>query len=302
MCLGGTGFAQANPTVFSTGFETNENYDAGFELIGQNGWTNSGSAGNGLISRFPGEGQQAYIGFFDPLTNSETFLQIWRPINFDPLTNNRPVVTFRTTMEIVDSTSADPNRDDFRWSVLNTDGQHLLSLDFDNHTTGICYLLGDDTNFYATAFTFTNHVIYDIELRLDFNSNIWSAWVGSTQVLTNQPLAPAGAKRDIGDIAATWFFLNPDGPGDNAMVFDNYSITAQAATVAPPAVRLISLVQNDALVEVTGDGNRTYVIDGSSDLRTWAPLKTNTPTDGVFQFLDVGAATNFARYYRARIP
>lgn len=295
--------ARAADTVFTTEFETTENYDPGFELVGQNGWEAEGTAGNGLLAGFPGEGQAAYIGYYDPLTNTEAYFTTWKPINFDPLASGRPVVTFRTTMAIVDSTTADPNRDTFRWSVYNSDTQHLLSLDFDNDTTGICYLLGDETNFHATDFIFTNDVIYDIEIRMNFVTDKWSAWVGATQVITNQPIATSAVKRDIGDIAATWDFLNANGPGDNAMIFDNYTILAEDDTPIAPTLRLVSLLSGgEALMELTGEPFRTYVIDATVDFVTWTPVKTNTPTDGILTFLDTNAVGMGMRSYRARLP
>jgi hypothetical protein len=55
------------------------------------------------------------------------------------------VVTFTVVMSIADS--SDPAlRDSFRWSVYNTNAEptRLFSLDFDNATTNIAYLLDDD--------------------------------------------------------------------------------------------------------------------------------------------------------------
>ena len=50
-------------TVVSNTFETAQGFTSGSSLAGQEGWTGSGSAGNGLEYAFPGQGQQAFIGF-----------------------------------------------------------------------------------------------------------------------------------------------------------------------------------------------------------------------------------------------
>jgi hypothetical protein len=292
--------------VFTTAFEPGESYDADAELHNQNGWTCVGSAGNGLLSRFSGEGQQAYVGFFDPLNAGETFFSTWRPINFDPLTGGKPIVTFRTKMEIVESTSAAPNKDDFRWDVYNSDGLRLLSLDFDNSTMGICYLL-QGQEFFATSNTFVHNLVYDVEIKMNFATDRWGATVGGVKVVQGQPIATNSVKRDVGDIAATWVFLNTNSagafvPGDNAMLFDNYSITAEAFNPLPTTLKLLSVSPGTgALVEMTGEPFRNYVIEGSSDFMNWTPLKTNMPSDGVIQFLDPSVAALPMRGYRARV-
>jgi hypothetical protein len=308
LIAGGIAVGQAAgvDTVFTTAFEASENYDANAELHNQNGWTCTNTAGNGLLSRFSGEGQQAYVGFFDPLNAGETFFSTWRPINFDPLTGGKPIVTFRTKMEIVDSTSAAPNKDDFRWDVYNSEGQRLLSLDFDNSTMGICYLLQGDT-FFPTPNTFLHNAVYDVEIKLNFATDRWDATVGGTRVVSGQPIAKNSVKRDIGDIAATWVFLNTNSagayvPGDNAMVFDNYSITAEAFNPLPTTLRIVSVSPGTGtLVEMMGEPFRNYVIDGSSDFMQWTPIKTNMPSDGVILFLDEGVASSPMRGYRARV-
>lgn len=297
--LPAAGWTQTPQTLFSTSFETGEGYDAGFELVGQNSWMGQGTAGNGLVTRFSGEGQQAYVGFFDPLTNSEASFTTWRPITFDPIASNKPVVTFRTTMEIVDSTSADPNKDDFRWEVFNTDGHRLFSLDFDNSTMGICYLLEDGV-FRATPFSFVHDAVYDLEIKMDFENNLWLANLSGTIVISNQPIVQTAARRDLGDIAATWFFLTPNSPGDNAMVFDNYTITAESIPTRP-TLQLLSVNNNQPLLQLIGEPNRSYILEASTDLRSWFPIKTNTPNDGTFQHLDTGATPLMHRHYRARV-
>lgn len=292
--------AQTLTTLFGTSFESSENYDAGFELAGQNGWLGQGTAGNGLVARFPGEGQQGYVGFFDPLTSSDTFFTTWRPINYDPLANNKPVITFRTKMEIVDSTAADPNQDDFRWEIYNTEGRRLFSLDFDNSTLGICYLLEEDTQFRVTPFSFLHDTVYDLEIKMNFADNTWLADLSGNIVVSNQPIAQTAARRDLGDIAATWFFLTPSSPGDNAMVFDNYTITADTIA-SPPTLQLLSVADNQPLLQLNGEAFRSYIIEASTDLRSWFPIKTNTPNDGTFQHLDTAAASLARRHYRARV-
>ncbi len=292
--------ASAAPTtVFATGFEVAEAYNPQFEIWGQNDWTGFGSAGNGLLERFPGPGQQGYIGIFGPTNTSDTSHSIWRPIGFDPLTNGKPIVTFTVDFEIVDSTSPS-GRDDFRWAIYNTAARRLFSVDFDNSTTGICYLLEGDTQFRQTSFTFSRNTIYTLGIRMDFSANRWSAMLDSTTVITNQPITTAGSRLDLGDIDAVWAFLNGSA-GDNFMAFDNYRITAEADIPLPPSLNLAGMIANgQPLLNLVGENDRTYVIEATSDFVNWTPIKTNSPTDGQFQFLDIAGTNSNRRFYRVK--
>ena len=49
--------------------------------------------------------------------------------------------------------------------------------------------------------------------------------------------------------------------------------------------------------EVTGAPGATYIVQGSTDLRTWIPLFTNTAP---FKFTDTQAGQFLRRFYRAR--
>src|SRR5437667_553992 len=107
--------------VYSAGFERSEGFDTRFTLIGQGGWTGTDVNGNGVVTNFfvnntpqqPFGQQQAFIGFYS-LTNADGFLNVWRPLNFDPVAAGVPIVTFSATMAVYDSVSS-PHRDCFRW-------------------------------------------------------------------------------------------------------------------------------------------------------------------------------------------
>ncbi len=288
--------------LFSTAFETGEGYSDATDLAGQNGWLKSGGGGNGLTIWFPGEGQQAYLGFSGP-ADSSTNLNVWRPIGFDPLTNGKPRITFKTTMAITDSTTADPGRDIFCWAVFTSAGEQLFIFEFNNSTKGICYWLQGDTAPRATGFVFENDVIYDLEIRMNFITGQWSAIMNGADIVTDQAMATTSSRRDFGDATAGWLFGLPANPGDNYMAFDNYTVLADIDAPVSPTLRLLSVgAGSGALVEVRGEPKRTYVIDVSTNLTNWAAVATNTPTNGVFEFPAAGAAGLDQRFYRARIP
>ncbi len=134
--------------LYATGFEASEGYDSRFDLIGQQGWIGEGPGGSGLLfDAFPGQGQQAYIGYYQP-ANTNDFTTIWRPIINAGATAGS-VVKFSVMLQIVASSNG--ATDDFRWSVYNTNGFRLVSVDFETSTGNISYVLDDG------QFVFTNN-------------------------------------------------------------------------------------------------------------------------------------------------
>ncbi len=292
--------ATAATNVYSTSFEAGEGYSTNLDLIGQNGWTGQGSGGNGVVTKFfPGQGQQAYIGFSPPNpTNAQLF--VWHPLNYTPLAANTPVVTFSVLMAITDSSNGE--YDDFLWSVFNSRGDNLFALDFFNGDTGIYYLLGGDTSYVPTGRSFTNGVTYSLAITMNFSQNAWSATLDGRQLVTNAPITTTGATMDLGDVDAVWLPYYTNAPGDNYMIFDNYQVTAVG--IAPPPATLQTFGRTSDglfLLRLLGASGYAYAIDASSDLRQWTPLKTNVVTGGYFDMIDTTAPGFPLRFYRGRL-
>lgn len=293
---GAVAVGAATRVLYETRFEKTQGFDETLTLIGQDGWVGFGSGGNGLVSDFfPGEGQNAFVGFVAP-TNNGDFLNVWRPLNYAPGPTNPPVVRFSVLMSIEDS-SARANRDDFRWSVYNVKGDRLFTIDFDNDSLGVNYLL-DDGNFVSTGRSFTNSQPYRLEVQIHFATNRWSASLGGLGLVTNLPVTTKGATLDFGDADAVWAIRTPGSPGDNFMVFDNYRVEVETSVSEPPRLEpLGKLPPNGFVVRCRGTTGLTYVLQASGDLKAWQPLKTNSiPVDGYFDHVDqVGGGQRFYR-------
>lgn len=292
--------AASPTTVFYTGFEAAEGYTTQADLDGQNGWTRFGSGGNGVLNNFfAGYGQQAYIGFTPP-ANADDTLNVWRPINLAPVPANTPLVQFSVLMAVMDSSNG--QRDDFRWSVYNTNGHRLFSLDFDGVSLDISYVLDDGAGFVATGRKFARATIYELIVLMDFSRNQWSATLDDAVLVNARPITTAGSALNLGDVDAVRSIRVPGSAGDNYLLFDEYLITAAPAVAAPPVLQhKARLAGGEFLLRLFGDPGATFVIDASGDLQHWTPVKTNTvPNDGVFDFLDAGAAGQARRFYRAR--
>ncbi len=287
----------------SHGFEFDSGYDPAFLLAGQMDWIGQGTGGNGLVTNFfSGRGQQAFVGYFPPTTTEET-LNVWRPLNLSPGKLRFPMVKFSVTMQIVDSTNN--SYDDFRWSVYNTNGFRLFSLDFDNFAGVISYGLNDTNGFISTGFTFANDGSYDLEINMNFSSNTWSAFLNDTVIVNGKPISTSAANDlSLGDIDAVWALRDPKKPGDNFMVFDDYKITAESELALPVKLEtLVHLPHQGFLLRLHGEPGRSYALESSEDFRFWRSIKTNTAPvpDGTFDYLDSRATNQPIRFYRARL-
>lgn len=287
----------AETILYQTGFEATEGYDLDFTLAGQQQWVGDGSGGNGLVEDFfPEAGQQAFIGFAPPDQDGE-FLSIWRPINFAPIPANRTVVRFSVVMQILDSTNG--KHDDFRWSAYNTNGTRLFTLDFDNETGRINYLL-DDNQFVFTGRTFDREGLYDLTIYFDFGRNFWTALLNGAVVVNSLPISTfPETPLSLGDVDAVWALHTVNQPGDNFMVFDNYRVASLDSTSIPPVLDPVHFQNGLFQFRLFGEEGVQYSIQVSSG-DGWFDLGAFTaPVGGVFDFQDDTVADYPFGIYRA---
>jgi len=294
---GGLSSSLATPTnIFSTQFEFAQGYNAGLNLAGQNGWTKFGSGGNGLTNGFfPGQGQQAYVGRFPPVPgNSNLF--VWYPINYSPVAAGLPRVKFATLMSVVGSTNG--GYDFFQWHVFNNQGQPLIVIDFDTDSTNVGYFL-DGTQFVNTGVKFALGATYTLTVTMNFAANRWSATLNSALLAANQPMTTTGKQLTLGDVDAVWDIYLPNVPGDNFMVFDNYTLTAEAL---PPRPTLFAPRYGRSFnLTFPTQSNFVYTVEFANQAYApnWIALTNVVGNGQIYVFRDY-AATNSARYYRVR--
>lgn len=299
-CLLGNVASGATATIYATRFETSEGFSTTAALSGQKGWTNAGAGGNGIVSNYiAGLGQQAYIGFYAPASGYSS-LAVWKPLNFD--SSNASLVRFSVEMSVIDSSTT--NRDQFYWSVYNRSGDRLFAILFDNADLSIWHEL-DNGFLYDTGWGFTNGAstngVYTLDISMNFPSNRWTALLNGTKIVTNQPITTKSAALNLGDIDAEWWLTITNKPGDNYLLFDNYTVTADALPAVIPSLDPPLAVGGDQrLVRVNGRNNVQYAVEASTNLVVWTSLKTNIATAGFFDYLDTGAIGLPRRFYRAR--
>lgn len=300
--VSGTQLAIAQTTVYSTGFERSEGYDPEITLIGQGGWVGYGTGGNGILTNFlEGLGQQAYIGYTPPEDTNSNFFSVFRPVNVAPIPAGHPVIKFSVIMQIVDSSTPTAPRDDFRWSVYNTNGMRLFSLDFDNHALAVSYLLDNDAGFVEIG-PFDNFGYYDLAIYMNFARNLWSATLNDVPIVTAQPITTQNAPLNLGDIDAVWSLRDPAAPGDNYLLFDEYTVTIEPGTAIPSRVEFLGFDSSrQSQIRLYGEPGLAYRLETSSDFKVWTELLTFTaPSSGILDVRDAAAPNNSFRFYRAR--
>lgn len=290
----------AAPTnIFSTQFEPGEGYTTASNLVGQAGWLGDGSGGNGILNNsIVSQGQQAYIGFAAPVAGEDLF--VWQPLNFSPLAANQPIVKFSVLMNIVDSTNDD--FDNFRWSVYNSQVDRLFSLDFDNYSTNVNYLLDGTNTLVATGISFAPGADYTLLVTMNFASNRWSATLNNALLATNQPITTTSAALNLGDIAAVWLVYATNAPGNNFMLFDNYRVTAEAPPVTPAQMQFLGRTgEGWTLLRVLGQSGSSWAVEATTNFLNWTALNTNVISGSSFDVVDTAAAGLKQRLYRARL-
>ncbi len=302
----GRGIATPTATrvLFETGFEPFEGYSPDFDLSGQNGWISIGTGGNGVLAPpIDGfQGQVAYVGFTPPAGTND-LLNVFRPVALTPVGPNLPVITFSVSFQIFDSTTDRPFFDDFRWSAYNTREERLFTLDFDNDSLEINYVLDDNRGFQSTGWKFEPGQPYDLVLTLHFARNLWSASLNDTVIVHSQPITTRNAQLDLNEIDAVWAIRQPGQPGDNFMIFDDYRLTALPIEEIPPSLLFIGqLTSGPTVLRVLGEPGVLYVVEHSSDLIHWTEVATGRASspDGTFDLQDPTALRSDHRLYRAR--
>ena len=280
--------------LYKTSFEPEEGYDPKFTLAGQGGWLAEGTGGNGLIKEtFIDMGNQAYIGYFAPEKEDESYLNLWRPIDIPETGAKR--LKFSVAMMIVDMEKE--QRDEFRWSIYNSETKRLASIDFDNHNREINFELDDGKGFKETEFSFARNSIYDLSIVMDFENNQWTAHIGGETILEKQPLTTAGAKLDLGDVSAVWVIREIGNPGDNYMVFDDYKIEQLKEEVSNPWKKVnLALKMKNGLPVITLSPDKC-ALEVSSDLKHWETLITSQESP---EHTDHDYPNYSSRFYRLR--
>lgn len=312
---------QADPVVlYETGFEPFEGFSPDEDLSGQGNWISfatdlegkpAPNGGNGVLAEPVAgfSGQYAYIGFDAPAKTAD--FNIWRPVNLKPAGQPLPLIRFQVSFQINDSTVTAPYFDDFRWSVYNASEHRLLSLDFDNETQGVNFILDDQRGnqpppIVPTGFTFDHGQPYDLTIDLNFQRNLWTARINDVVIVNAQPITSVAAAMTLGDVDAVWVIRTPGKPGDNFMIFDDYRISVLPLDGIPPTLEPVGMLNTGAfVVRVLGEPGVTYSLEAASLTAAgptiWEPVASGVTQSpgGYVDLQDPTAGSRPSRSYRA---
>ncbi|CAN5314260.1 hypothetical protein BH23VER1_BH23VER1_02370 [soil metagenome] len=272
---------------FQTGFDT---------LVGTDGWQ-----GNAQGMQIHGVadvsnaflGQSAFIGPNLPTADSGlTFVYAERPVGYDPVANGTPVVVVSIILGISDPNSPDIRRDNFFVTFLNSLGEVLGRVNFDNSDTsfGIYRVQGNTATF--TGFDFVRNELHELSCQIDFATNTWTATLDGFPLFAHAPFADPGVTTlDLGTLAFDWQITHQEGSidpsGKNWLLFDDL-ITA----VPTPPFQLVPTPHSPCIpptIQFFAEPGHSYQILHSEHLTTWS----DTLPDSTFTPQDLPALTTF---------
>jgi len=308
--------ARAEVVLYETGFD--EFTEGANNLSGSNGWlsTLNGQSVHGIDDEIiPGLGKSAFLGFTRPASNQTQIVTVFRPVNYDPVAEGKPIIEFEALIGIADSQD-DPDtqfidessrEDRFIISVYNVSLQLLASVIYDNRTNTYGLYRTNGSQSFDTGFEFVIEEPQFLFFRIDFENNTWSASLDGAPLFTDALFTSTGRTRDLGTIAAEWDISNRFQPGDNWMLFDDWIITANARSGnAPTEPFTISKVERTAADEVKltypADAGCTYRVQFSTDLKEWQDLPSSpvvaSETNPAAIHTDPAPPATGSRFYR----
>jgi len=210
-------------TIYSTSFD-NPPFASNGPWAGVDGWYSNIATSNSQGVLVAGS---VYLGYAAP---SQSRPWIARDLLFDPVGSKQPIVTIRTKLGIVDSTSGNTHYDAFSFAVFNNARTFICSLTVDN-TNGSVYFNNGDGTFKQLPATIVDGYFYEADLTIDFSTGLASATLtapDNTKVtlFKDWKLSMSESALSLGSVLFEWIPLNSGSPGNNYLVVDELSINA----------------------------------------------------------------------------
>lgn len=255
---------------YYTGFDA---FTPGFETIaGTEGWlassSHAGRALNGVDAEsthgLAGIGNAAFIGgnaaVLPPAITNRT-VNVRKPFTLDPVALGQEVMVFRVNFGIKDSTLSGTavRRDNFEFAFYNTSSQLLGFVQFDNSTlsSGVpvqkiwrSSWTGSSFTKLDTGGTFLYDVLQEIQVRINYRTNRWSAALDGVDLFTDEVFYSGSQTRNAGPVAAQMQIISTAvypgtsqmglAPGNNYMLFDDFALRTDP--VPDPAI--LTLTKN----------------------------------------------------------
>jgi hypothetical protein len=307
--------------AYFTGFE---NFAVGEDtILGTDSWQGSysGAKLHGVMNETQhgvlGIGNAAFIGGFATTitkTASGNVVFLRRPVNLDPVALNQEVATFSVVFGIKDSTSN--RRDDFEFLIYNQAGALLAGLQFDNTTLDsttlkprrLIYRLswnGAGYQYVLTSYNFLPETLETLRIRINYRTNRWTASLSDVPVFQDLPFYTGSATRNLGHVIAKMAVKSTTSttilPGDNYMLFDDYTVRTDALGMAVEVARTPT---GAAKLTWNEEAGYIYQVEYSGDCQSWkSDLAGSSHTAALTQsatFTDPTTPVPPIRFYRIK--
>ncbi len=297
--LYGTGFESTETPPFTAGVST----AAAPKLVGTGNWAmvvNPITVGTSLCYPFAaidsdlvtGMGQTAALGYLgsSPPPSTTQFIRVGRKVDSEPVVaGNQPIIDFYCQIGLNQSTNS--RNDDFELLVYNWEDKVLGGLTFDLTKNELFRYDANEFNTASTVSPYTDTglslsslygTVVEVTMHINYKTNTWTVTVGGVQVITGAPFTqrPVSgsnwATRTFGSLSARWYITTVGYPGNNWMLFDDWTISASAEQATIPATASAGYAANStATIAITDAGSVGWTI--SSD-QSWALVSPATGT------------------------
>jgi hypothetical protein len=308
--------------AYFTGFE---NFTVGDDtIINTDSWVGSysGSKLHGVMSEVQhgvvGIGNAAFIGGIATTatkTASSNAVYVRKPVALDPLALNQEVATFSVVFGIKDS-STTTKRDNFEFLIYNQANALLGGIQFDNTTLDsttlkprrLIYRLswnGTAFQYVLTSYNFLPETLETLQFRINYRTNRWTASLSDVPIFQDIPFYTGSATKDLGSVMAKMAVTNTTStailPGDNYMLFDDYTVRTDALSMA---VEVSRTATGAAKLTWNEEAGYTYQVQYSTDCVTWnSDLAGSSHTAALTQsatFTDPTTPVPVNRFYRIK--
>lgn len=278
------------------------------QLVGHDGWegTNIGQGVHGIDAEaIAGIGQSAYLGAIPPTLGTEA-VSVFRPLA-SPVTSEA-VVEFQTVFGIATSTQS--GEDIFTFTFYNADDDYLAAIQFD--TTLLDYGIWQDDGSEAvhTGESFEMDVLYLLTVTIDLPANRWSADLDGLPIFTDADFTRSDVDKTLGSVAAEWILVDVNNPGDNWLLFDDWSLEQVNASSPMPPFAISSIARLPAgEIQITWEpveGTAAYRVQHSEDGILWrsdlpgADRIPGTDSETSMSFVDETVSNRSVRFYRVQ--
>ena len=231
-------------------------------------------------------------------------VSIYRPLT-EGASPAREVVRFDVLFGITASTEG--GDDLFQFAFFNANDDFLAALVLDTTIDDYGIWTDDGTDIVHTGEDFLTDFVHALSLEIDLTSNTWSGTLDNIPIFDDLPFTTYDGDLDVGGVAAEWELSDADDPGDNWLLFDDWSLVAtESVETGRDEFHIADIRIGEAgsrIIVWQGTEGSTYQIEYSADGMEWfrdLPGSAITAEGSVtpLTFSDTSLPSGGSRLYR----